>query len=131
MAVTLGEKLEDEAGGARTRPSIQSGATAGAAASRKPYPEAAGLLLLALALLFNAILLAPEVRIERVPVNDLVFHLEASERLGQSIARGEPFLDPWVSQWTRLSSLAQLSAAAPSSRRRGYRAWPAVRFTGC
>ena len=49
--------------------------------------------------LFNAILLAPEARIERVPVNDLSFHLEASQRLGESIAHGEPFLDPWVSQW--------------------------------
>ncbi len=63
------------------------------------YPEAAGLLLLALALIFNAILLAPETRIERVPVNDLAFHFEASQRLGESIARGEPFMDPWVSQW--------------------------------
>jgi hypothetical protein len=30
--------------------------------------------------LFNAILLAPEARIERLPVNDLSFHLEASQR---------------------------------------------------
>ena len=29
----------------------------------------------------------------------MAFHLAASQRLGESIARGEPFLDPWVSQW--------------------------------
>src|SRR5713226_9095602 len=70
------------------------------AKSHRPYPEIAGLLLLALALLFNAILLAPEARIERVPVNDLPFQIGASERLGESIAHAEPFLDPWVSQWS-------------------------------
>jgi len=69
------------------------------ATPRRPYPEVAGLLLLALALLFNAILLLPEARIERVPVNDLPFQIGASERLGQSIMHHEPFLDPWVSQW--------------------------------
>jgi len=68
--------------------------------SRRPYPEITGLLLLALALLFNAVLLAPEARIERVPVNDLPFQIGASERLGESIAHAEPFLDPWVSQWS-------------------------------
>ena len=71
-----------------------------AAAPRRLYPEAAGLLLLVLALVFNAILLAPEARIERVPVNDLPFHIEASQRLGESIAHAEPFLDPWASQWS-------------------------------
>ena len=63
------------------------------------HREAVGLLLLALALVFTGIMLAPEARIERVPVNDLAFHLQASQRLGESIARGEPLLDPWVSQW--------------------------------
>ncbi|MDD5564778.1 MAG: 6-pyruvoyl-tetrahydropterin synthase-related protein [Thermoanaerobaculaceae bacterium] len=61
--------------------------------------RAIGLGLLACALVFNGILLAPEVRIGRVPLNDAVFHLAASERLGESFARGEPFLDPWVSEW--------------------------------
>ena len=56
--------------------------------------------MLALALLFNAILLAPEARIERVPVNDLPFHIGAAQVLGHSIAHGEPFMDPWVSQWS-------------------------------
>jgi hypothetical protein len=79
--------------------SIDPGPSARTATARRLHPEAAGLLLVALALLFNAILLAPEARIERVPVNDLVFHVEASQRFGESIARGEPFLDPWVSQW--------------------------------
>lgn len=59
-----------------------------------------GFLLLAAALAFQAILLAPEIRVGRVPVNDSAFHLAASERLGQSLARGEPFLDPWVSEWS-------------------------------
>jgi hypothetical protein len=70
------------------------------AVSRKRYSEAAGLLLLAFALLFNAFLLAPEARIERVPVNDLPFQIGASQRLGASIAHAEPFLDPWASQWS-------------------------------
>src|SRR5882757_5991798 len=75
-------------------------AAAAGETSRRPYPEITGLLLLALALLFNAVLLAPEARIERVPVNDLPFQIGASERLGESIAHAEPFLDPWVSQWS-------------------------------
>jgi hypothetical protein len=77
------------------------GPTVEALATRhRPYTEIAGLLLLALALLFNAILLAPEARIERVPVNDLPFQIAASQRLGESIAHGAPFLDPWLSQWS-------------------------------
>ena len=59
-----------------------------------------GFLLLLAAVAFQAVLLAPELRIERVPVNDAVFHLAASERLGQSILHREPFLDPWVSEWS-------------------------------
>ncbi|MGH7820949.1 MAG: hypothetical protein ACREQ9_14380, partial [Candidatus Binatia bacterium] len=39
-------------------------------------------------------------RIGRVPLNDGVLHLTAAERLGQSIWRGEPLLDPWVSEWS-------------------------------
>src|ERR1700740_26705 len=75
-------------------------AIAAVTTSHRPYPEVAGLLLLAVALLFNAILLAPELRIERVPVNDLPFHIGAAQVLGHSIAHGEPFMDPWVSQWS-------------------------------
>ena len=98
-ALQLGDKL-GEAIGAPTILSTPPAPTREAAPSSKPYPEIVGLLLLALALLFNAIVLAPEARIERVPVNDLSFHLEASQRLGESIAHGEPFMDPWVSQWS-------------------------------
>jgi uncharacterized membrane protein len=61
--------------------------------------ERIGLGLLALALLFNAVALAPELEIGRLPPNDSVFHLAAAERLGESIVRHEPFLDPWVSDW--------------------------------
>jgi len=61
--------------------------------------EAPGLALLALALIVNAILLWPEIRIERVPVNDLSFHIAASQRLTQSLTTGDSLLDPWVSQW--------------------------------
>src|SRR5262245_52456155 len=68
--------------------------------SRRLRCEAPGLLLLAFALAFNAILLAPEVHIERVPVNDLAFHIAASQRLGQGVANGEPFLEPWASEWS-------------------------------
>src|ERR1035441_7967240 len=49
--------------------------------------RAGGLMLLGLALIVNAILLAPEIRIERVPVNDLSFHIAASQRLAQSLDR--------------------------------------------
>jgi hypothetical protein len=56
-------------------------------------------MLLGLALIINAILLWPEIRIERVPVNDLSFHIAASQRLTQSLSTGDSFLDPWVSQW--------------------------------
>src|SRR5580692_6249512 len=61
--------------------------------------EAGGLILLALALIVNAVLLWPELRIERVPVNDLSFHIAASQRLANSLSTGDSLLDPWVSQW--------------------------------
>jgi len=61
--------------------------------------EARGLILLGLALVVNAIPLWPEIRIERVPVNDLSFHIAASQRLAQSLFAGDWSLDPWVSQW--------------------------------
>ena len=56
-------------------------------------------MLLGLALIVNAILLWPEIRIERVPVNDLSFHIAASQRLANSLITGDSFLDPWMSQW--------------------------------
>src|SRR6266511_3213000 len=59
-----------------------------------------GLLLVACAIAFNAFFLAPELRISRAPLNDLVFHRAASERLEASLEHGEPFLDPWVSEWS-------------------------------
>src|ERR1700678_3573586 len=61
--------------------------------------EAGGLMLLGLALIVNAVLLWPELRIERVPVNDLSFHIAASQRLANSLGTGDSFLDPWMSQW--------------------------------
>src|SRR5438445_12499146 len=83
-----------------TKRSTPGPAVEALATRHRPYTEIAGLLLLALALLFNAVLLAPEARIERVPVNDLPFQIGASQRLGESLAHAEPFLDPWVSQWS-------------------------------
>ena len=67
--------------------------------SAKLRAEAGGLTLLGLALIVNAVLLWPEIRIERVPVNDLTFHIAASQRLAQSLITGDSFLDPWMSQW--------------------------------
>jgi Tfp pilus assembly protein PilF len=61
---------------------------------------ALGLLLVAAAVTFQAVELAPELRIGRIPVNDAAFHIAASERLGKSFAQREPFLDPWVSEWS-------------------------------
>ncbi len=69
--------------------------------TRPPWTgETLGLVLLACAIAFNAFFLAPELRIGRAPLNDLVFHRAASERLEASLERGEPFLDPWVSEWS-------------------------------
>ncbi len=64
-----------------------------------PSSELHGLALLACAVLFNAYYAAPELRINRVPLNDVIFHLAASERMETSFERGEPFLDAWVSEW--------------------------------
>lgn len=61
--------------------------------------EQPGLALLACAVLFSAWYAAPEMRINRVPLNDLAFHVAASERMETAFARGEPFLDAWVSEW--------------------------------
>ena len=58
-----------------------------------------GLVLVVVAVVFTAVYAAPELRIGRVPLNDVVFHLAASERMETSVERGEPFLDPWVSEW--------------------------------
>jgi hypothetical protein len=44
-------------------------------------------------------LATPEIRIERVPVNDLSFHIAASQRLAQSLVTGDSFLDPWMPLW--------------------------------
>jgi hypothetical protein len=71
----------------------------GIAVSARLSAEVGGLMLLGLALIVNAILLAPEIRIERVPVNDLSFHIAASQRLAKSLITGDSLLDPWVSQW--------------------------------
>jgi uncharacterized membrane protein len=59
-----------------------------------------GLLLLFAVVAYNAILVAPELRIGRLPLNDVVLHLAASERMEASFEHGEPFLDPWVSEWS-------------------------------
>jgi hypothetical protein len=58
------------------------------------------LVLLAAALLFNGFALWPELRIGTLPPNDGIFQLAASERLAESLVRGEPFLQPWVSEWS-------------------------------
>src|ERR1017187_10871988 len=70
------------------------------AAARLSAAEARGLLLLGHALIVNAILLAPEIRIERVPVNDLSFHIAACVwRIADSgeIPWPRPPLDPTTS----------------------------------
>ncbi len=54
------------------------------------YSESGGLLLLGAALVFNAALLAPELRIGGLAWNDTTFHIAASERLVESVARGRP-----------------------------------------
>jgi hypothetical protein len=71
MGATAKRNPDRATGGPPTTDSIQSGTTAWTATEHKLNPEAAGLVLLTLALLFNAILLAPEIRIERVPVDDM------------------------------------------------------------
>jgi len=63
------------------------------------YEFRPGLILVGCAVLFNLWYAAPELRINRVPLNDLVYHITASERMATSFERGEPFLDAWVSEW--------------------------------
>jgi uncharacterized membrane protein len=62
--------------------------------------EIPGLLLLAGATVFAAVLLAPEARISVHPVNDSTFHLVASQRIGEAMGGRDPLLDPWVSEWS-------------------------------
>ncbi|HLH75766.1 MAG TPA: hypothetical protein VKV28_03065 [Candidatus Binataceae bacterium] len=57
-----------------------------------------GLLVVAVALALNAYGLAPEIRIERVPVNDLAFHIPAAQDLGRALIHRE--LEPWTSEWS-------------------------------
>jgi hypothetical protein len=61
--------------------------------------ERHGLILLGCTVLFHAWYAAPEIRINRVPLNDLVFHITASERMATAFEKREPFLDAWVSEW--------------------------------
>lgn len=60
--------------------------------------ELTGLLIVALALALNAYWLSPEIRVERVPVNDLAFHIPAAQHLGRALLHGE--LEPWTSEWS-------------------------------
>ena len=62
-------------------------------------PERTGPILLGCAVFFNAWYATPELRINRIPLNDLVLHITASERMETSFERGEPFLAAWVSEW--------------------------------
>lgn len=77
-----------------------SGVQAGVA-TRSPrlQAEAGGLALLAIALAFNVVFLRGEARVSALPLNDQVFHSVSSQRLAEAISGGEPFLDPWVSNW--------------------------------
>lgn len=61
--------------------------------------ELPGLVPLAAALLFSFVTLLPELRIGELAPNDAPFHAAAAERLADGFRRGEPFLDPWVSEW--------------------------------
>lgn len=104
--------------------------------------ESLGLVLLAGALLFNALFLVDEARVGALPVNDDVFHSVATRRLGEAIGSGEPFLDPWVAEWglgfpvwrsyQPLPHLAAVPAvlAAPPARRTEAFAWFAALVRG-
>lgn len=61
--------------------------------------EVPGLALLLSGSIFSAVFLAPELGITRAALNDNIFHLSAAERLLAALRHGEPFLDPWVSEW--------------------------------
>ncbi len=81
--------------------------------------ELPGLALLLVSVGFTAYYAAPELRIGQIPVNDVLYHLPAAERLAESIAHGEPFLDVWVSEqslgypvWLSYPPLPHLTAAA-------------------
>src|SRR5215831_7205708 len=58
-----------------------------------------GIALLICAILFTAYYAFPETRLNRVPLNDLVFHITASEHLVAAMENHES-LDTWVSEWS-------------------------------
>ncbi len=66
---------------------------------RRLRAEAAGLAMVLAAGVLLAIGLAPELRICAAPMLDSVLHIAAAERLAEAVGEGEPFLDPWVSEW--------------------------------
>jgi hypothetical protein len=91
------EEARAGTGTSRGRPSPPSSRRAPGAAA--DVPAWVGPALLACALAFNAILLAPELRLGQPAWNDTTFHVAAAERLEGSLAGGEAFLDPWTSEW--------------------------------
>ena len=56
--------------------------------------------IVALVLAFNAYVLAPEIDIGRVNLNDTVFHFTIVDRLVQRLNAGQPFLDFWMPEWS-------------------------------
>jgi uncharacterized membrane protein len=59
-----------------------------------------GLALLALPILFNLILLSPEMIVGVQPVNDHLLHQAASQRAGEALFSGENPLDAWVGDFS-------------------------------
>ncbi len=59
-----------------------------------------GLSLLILPILFNLVLLAPELLIGTQPVNDHLLHQASAQRAAEALAAGENPLDAWVSEFS-------------------------------
>lgn len=56
--------------------------------------------IVAVVVAWNALVLAPEIAIGRVDLNDTVFHYTVIDRLVQRIGPGQATLDFWMPEWT-------------------------------
>lgn len=56
--------------------------------------------IVALAVAFNAIVLAPDIEIGRVNLNDTVFHFTIVDAVVQRVAHGQSPLDFWMPEWS-------------------------------
>jgi uncharacterized membrane protein len=56
--------------------------------------------VVAVVVVLNAIVLAPELDIARIDLNDSVFHYTIAHRLTERLSAGQPVLDFWMPEWS-------------------------------